>query len=402
MMLVWTRQKSAEDQIKQCAKNSTEYRDDFSKSNPSLNYTGYCAIPIAPTHAYNAKRCESSTNLEERYANGPDINAKIRDRLTRKILPLCDVPQLLALTIDNYPHGDRVSMWPSFDSNFYGPYHVSLGNSESRFRVYARGTFVGVKVSLVGYDNNVVEMGNFSRYVDMTSNIVKVQVRVEFDQSVNVYQLVVSNTVLPNTIKIRLGCIDTTMQTAAYNYNSALDGSRGTRHMINTSDTHTTNNCFFNKFFIRREDAITTSDIKVYAVLSRALHSSAAIPDLNGTEWQSIQPGSEKYSVFNRPNCENMTVLVQYERSIISHYELLFPKFSNGFHVPSKHGLKTVVEITASNFASFCSAGAALEEAFIVSLLPGTNSLKIKLDSNPVPVQTFQNIDNTCPERRSN
>ena len=48
----------------------------------------------------------------------------------------------------------------------------------------------------------------------MTSNIAA-QVRVEFDQSVNVYQLVVSNTVLPNTIKIRLGCTDTTMQTAA-------------------------------------------------------------------------------------------------------------------------------------------------------------------------------------------
>ena len=165
----------------------------------------------------------------------------------------------------------------------YGPYHISLGNSESRFRVYARATFVGAKVSLVGYDNNVIEMGNFSRYVDMTSNIVKIQVKVEFDQSVNVYQLVVSKTVLPNTIQIRLGCIDSTMETVTYNYDVSLDGSRGTRHTINTSDTHTENNCFFNKFSLGRIDAMTTSDIKVYAVLSSALRSGTEIPNLTGT-----------------------------------------------------------------------------------------------------------------------
>ena len=193
-------------QLKKCAKNSTEYRELFAQAF-NETYTGYCAIPIPPTHTYNAKRCESSASLEERYANGPDVNAKIRERLTRKNLPLCDVPQLMVLTIDNFPHSDRVSMWPSFNSDFYGPYHISLGNSESRFRVYARATFVGAKVSLVGYDNNVIEMGNFSRYVDMTSNIVKIQVKVEFDQSVNVYQLVVSKTVLPNTIQIRLGAL---------------------------------------------------------------------------------------------------------------------------------------------------------------------------------------------------
>ena len=114
-------------------------------------------------------------------------------------------------------------MWPSFNSEFYGPYHISLGNSESRFRVYARATFVGAKVSLVGLCNNVIEMGNFSRYVDMTSNIVKIQVKVEFDQSVNVYQLVVSKNSTTQYYPDKIRCIDSTMETVTYNYDVSLD-----------------------------------------------------------------------------------------------------------------------------------------------------------------------------------
>eukprot|EP00945_MAST-04E_sp_MAST-4E-sp1_P002843 g2843.t1 len=363
-----------------------------------------------------------------------DKDAGLRERLARKAQPVCSAPKLLSLTIntdeDSDPVDEAVPLWPSFNSDYSGPYYASLGqNSVSspflKFKVYARASFVGAAVTMAvsagstTYVNQTeIKMGNYSEFVEMGSDTaVDVTVKVEFAGSSlplkpsKTYHVVVTNRELPQSAGIEVGCVrydyhhyshqPTSLLGSAFNTSST--GERNVRREMNTTEAYSDPyNCWGNKFAIEMQDYSQGGGIiKAFVVLSSALQNGFPLPELNGEQWRDVLNKTQNFvmdgtmkkyekqnqKIFGRPNCENMTVLIQYKNAIVTSYEIEFKGPLPSFGSLNKFELhnETVVSIDEDVVKTFCSAGKALEKAFAEPLYANNDRLKIKLDPSIGP-----------------